>query len=94
MLRFTVTGVGTDVVAAASLRLYVTNPSPVAGALYRVASQTWAENVTWTTAPAADPTPLASPTGKAVTGTWVTFNLAAARVRRRHLLRADRVELE
>jgi hypothetical protein len=77
LLRFTVTGVGTDVVAGASLRLYVTNPSPVAGTLYRVASQTWAENVTWTTAPAADPTPLASPTGKAVTGTWVTFNLAA-----------------
>ena len=77
LLRFTVAGVGTDVVSAASLRLYVTNPSPVAGTLYRVASQTWAENVTWNTAPPADPTPLASPTGKAVTGTWVTFNLAS-----------------
>ena len=77
LLRFTVSGVGTDVVSAASLRLYVTNASPAQGTVFRVASQTWAENVTWTTAPAADATPIASPTGKAIVGTWVTYNLAS-----------------
>ena len=77
LLRFSVSGVGTDVVAAASLRLFVTNASPVAGTAYRVASQTWSENVTWTNAPAADPTPISSPAGKAVVGSWVTFNLTA-----------------
>ena len=31
--------------------------------------------MTWTNAPAADPTPISSPAGKAVVGSWVTFNL-------------------
>lgn len=74
LLRFTVAGVGTDAVTHASLRLYVTNASPVAGSVYRVASQTWTESVTWATAPAADPAPLVT-MAKAVVGTWVDFDV-------------------
>ena len=74
LLRFTVSGVGTDVVTAATLRLYVTNPSPSGGSVSRVASQTWAENITWNQAPAADAIPLAT-IGKATVNTWVQFNV-------------------
>jgi hypothetical protein len=74
LLRFTVSGVGTDVVVGATLRLFVTNPSPVGGSVARVASQTWGENVTWNTAPA--PHPLAVATiGKAALNTWAQFNV-------------------
>lgn len=74
LLRFTVTGIGTEAVTHASLRLYVTNPSPVAGSVYRVTSQTWTESVTWATAPAADTAPLVTLTN-AVTGTWADFDV-------------------
>ncbi len=74
LLRFTVSGVGTDVIIGATLRLYVTNPSPVGGSVARVASQTWGENVTWNTAPAADPLPVAT-IGKATLNTWAQFNV-------------------
>ncbi len=74
LLRFTVAGVATDAVTHASLRMYVTNPSPVAGSVYRVTSQTWTESVTWATAPAADTAPLVTLTN-AVTGTWADFDV-------------------
>jgi hypothetical protein len=74
LLRFTVSGVGTDVVTAATLRLYVTNASPSGGSVSRVASQTWPENVTWNQAPAADAIPLAT-IGKATVNTWAQFNV-------------------
>jgi hypothetical protein len=74
LLRFTVSGVGTDVVTAAALRLFVTDASPVGGSVSRVASQTWPENATWATAPAADPSALAT-VGRATVGTWMTFNV-------------------
>src|SRR5262245_29909585 len=74
LLRFTVSGVGTDVVVGATLRLFVTNPSPVGGSVARVASQTWGENVTWNTAPAADALPVAT-IGKAALNTWAQFNV-------------------
>ena len=74
LLRFTVSGVGTDQVIGATLRLFVTNPSPVGGSVARVASQTWGENVTWNTAPAADPLPVAT-IGKAALNTWAQFNV-------------------
>jgi hypothetical protein len=74
LLRFTVSGVGTDVVTAATLRLFVTNASPVGGSVYRVASQTWPETVTWATAPAADAGALAT-AGKATVSSWMTFNV-------------------
>jgi hypothetical protein len=74
LLRFTVSGVGTDVVVGATLRLFVTNPSPVGGSVARVASQTWGENVTWNAAPVADPLPVAT-IGKAALNTWAQFNV-------------------
>jgi hypothetical protein len=61
--------VGTDVVAAASLRLYVTNPSPVAGTAYRVASQTWSERDVDERARRRPDTDLL-PRRKAVVGSW------------------------
>jgi hypothetical protein len=42
-----------------------TDPSPVAGSVYRVAAQAWTETVTGATAPAADAVPIAT-LGKAV----------------------------
>ncbi len=74
LLRFTVSGVGSDVVVGATLRLFVTNPSPVGGSVARVASQTWGENVTWNAAPVADPLPVAT-IGKAALNTWAQFNV-------------------
>ncbi len=76
LLRFTVSGVGADVVTAAALRLFVTDRSNVAGSVYRVASQTWTEAVTWSTAPAADPTPLTTVDGAAL-NTWVAFDVTS-----------------
>src|SRR3954466_1280273 len=74
LLRFTVSGVGSDVVVGATLRLFVTNPSPVGGSVARVASQTWGENVTWNAAPVADPLPVAT-IGKAALNTGAQFNV-------------------
>ena len=74
LLRFSVSGIGTDAVTHASLRMFVTDPSPVAGSAYRVASQAWTETVTWATAPAADPIPITT-LGKAVRNTWVDFDV-------------------
>jgi Big-like domain-containing protein/calcineurin-like phosphoesterase family protein len=74
LLRFTVSGVGTDVVVGATLRLFVTNPSPVGGSVARVASQTWGENVPWNSAPVADPLPVAT-ISKAAKNTWAQFNV-------------------
>src|SRR5262245_35889632 len=74
LLRFTVSGVGSDVVVGATLRLFVTNPSPVGGSVARVASQTWGENVPWNSAPVADPLPVAT-IGKAALNTWAQFNV-------------------
>ena len=55
--------------------MFVTNPSPVGGSVYRVASQTWTEAVTWNTAPPADPTPITTTVPKAVLNTWVDFDV-------------------
>src|SRR4051812_13320002 len=74
LVRFTVSGVGSDVVVGATLRLFVTNQSPVGGSVARVASQTWGENVTWNTAPVADPLPVAT-LGKVGLNTWAQFNV-------------------
>ena len=75
LVRFTVSGVGTDIVTGATLRMYVTNSSPVAGTAYRVASQSWPESVTWRDAPVADLTPITTG-GKATLNTWVAFDLS------------------
>jgi hypothetical protein len=76
LLRFVVTGIGTDVVTGGTLRLYVTNASPVGGTLYRVQNQSWTEGVTWATAPAGDQTPTTT-AGKATASTWMTFDVTS-----------------
>jgi chitodextrinase len=75
-LRFTVSGVGTDTVENAKLRLYVTDASPVGGVFSRVANTTWSESaMNWNTAPPADPTPLGT-LGAVSTNTWYEVDLS------------------
>ncbi len=76
LMRFVVSGVGADAVTHASLRLFVTNPSPVAGTVYAVSSQTWTESVTWATAPPADFLPISTVNGAAL-NTWVDFDVTS-----------------
>jgi hypothetical protein len=74
LIRFAVSGVGTDVVSGATLRLFTTNGSPAGGTVFRVASLTWAETVTWNSAPVADPTPITT-AGAAIANAWTQFDL-------------------
>ena len=75
LMRFSVTGVGSDIVQSAKLRLYNVNPSNVGGVFARVADNSWSETgVTWNTAPTADPTPLAT-LGPVALNTWVEVDL-------------------
>jgi len=76
LLRVTVSGVGSDLVTGAVLRLYATDSSPVAGTIYRVGTHTWTETVTWNSAPAADPSPIVDG-GAAVATTWSQFDLVS-----------------
>jgi hypothetical protein len=74
-LWFTVTGIGTQSVTSAKLRLYCTNESTNGGAFYRVLNNTWG-TVTWQTSPAAEPAPLAS-LGSVASGTWYEADLSS-----------------
>lgn len=75
LLRFTVSGIGSGTVASATLRLYNVNASTMGGAFYRVADDSWGETaVSWNTAPAADPTPIAS-LGSVVANAWYELDL-------------------
>jgi len=72
-LKFNVGGVTTPVTSV-KLRLFVTDPSTVAGAIYSVADTSWTEGaITWTTRPAVGS--LLGTGGAAPVGTWVEFNL-------------------
>jgi PKD repeat protein len=74
-LKFNVAGV-TAPVTSVKLRLFVTDPSTVAGAIHSVADTTWSEGtITWTNRPAVGP--LLGTGGAAPVGTWVEFNLGA-----------------
>jgi acid phosphatase type 7 len=55
LLKFNVSGIGTQRVTSARLRLYVVNASDVGGEVRRVADTSWSEaSVTWANAPAGD----------------------------------------
>jgi chitodextrinase len=55
LLKFSVSGIGTQRVTSARLRLYVVNDSDVGGEVRRVADTSWSEaSVTWANAPAGD----------------------------------------
>jgi trimeric autotransporter adhesin len=72
-LKFNVTGVS-GTVTSVKLRLFVTDASNVAGAIYAVADTIWSEGtVTYTTRPAIGT--LLGSGGGAPLGTWVEFNL-------------------
>jgi PKD repeat protein len=72
-LKFTVAGVTTPVTSV-KLRLFVTDPSTVAGAIYSVADTSWSEGtITWTTRPAVGS--LLGTGASAPAGTWVEFDL-------------------
>jgi PKD repeat protein len=75
-LKFTVSGV-TGPVSSVKLRLFVTDPSAVAGKIYGVADTSWTEGaITWNTKPAIGS--LFGTGGSAPVGTWVDFNLDLA----------------
>jgi chitodextrinase len=76
-MRFAVSGVGTDTVESARLRLYVTDGAAVGGVFSRVADTSWSEStMNWNSAPAADATPLAT-LGAITSGTWHEVDLSA-----------------
>lgn len=77
LLRFTVTGVGQGTVTSAKLRLYCLDPSTSGGTFRRVDDHTWSEDtVTWDSAPAADPVPVAS-LGGVSAGSWYEVDLTS-----------------
>ena len=72
-LKFNVAGI-TAPVTSVKLRLFVTDASAVAGAIYSVADTSWSEGaITWTTRPAVGS--LLGTGGAAPAGTWVEFDL-------------------
>ena len=77
LIKFAVTGVGTQEVAGAKLKLYNVNASALGGSFYRVTDNSWNETgVTWNTAPASDGNPIAS-LGKVVKNRWYEVDLTS-----------------
>jgi len=77
LLKFNVTGVSGRQVTNAKLRLYAVDSSNQGGGFYRVSNNTWQEEtVTWSNAPAADATPLAS-LGSISSGNWYEVNITS-----------------
>jgi hypothetical protein len=75
LVRFPVTGVGSGTVVRATLRLYVTDASPVGGTVQAVAGP-WTEATTWSTRPGLGA--VVGDVGSAVKGTWVDVDVTAA----------------
>ena len=77
LIRYDVTGVGSDRVESATLRLHSLDASGVGGILSRALDDDWSEtSVTWNTAPAALPTPTAT-LGAVAANTWVEFDVSS-----------------
>jgi hypothetical protein len=77
LFKFTVTGIGTDAVSSAKLRLRAASNSGVGGYFFRTVSTSWNEStVNWSSAPATDPAPVAS-LGSVVSGTWYEVDLGS-----------------
>jgi hypothetical protein len=75
LLKFTVSGVGSRHVNSATLRLFCVDPSGAGGQFRRVLDTSWAENgVTWSNAPAAEPTVVGS-LGTVAVGSWYTVSV-------------------
>jgi len=78
LLRFTVSGLSAgQQITSAKLRLFNVDASGKGGDFYRVSNNTWQEStVTWSNAPAADTTLLAS-LGAVSVNTWYEINLTS-----------------
>ncbi len=77
LLKFTVSGVGSQKVTSAKLRLYCVNLSGVGGDFYPVADTTWSEkNVTWNTAPTSGTTSLGK-LGAVAVGSWYELDVTS-----------------
>ena len=77
LIRFDVSGVGASV-ETARLRLYTVDGSDRGGDVYRALGDAWGEStVSWSSAPPAAPTPLAS-LAKIVKGTWYEVDVTSA----------------
>ena len=72
-LRFTVTGVGSA--SSAVLRLFVSDTSPEAGKLHRVASNTWSESMLFAGQPALGP--LIVDLGAATAGAYMDIDVSS-----------------
>ena len=77
LLKFSVTGVGASTISRATLRLYSLGRAATGGDIYRVSDSSWAEgSVTWSSAPSADPVPVAS-VGKVLAFTWYEVDVTS-----------------
>jgi len=77
LIKFNVSGIGTQTIVSAKLRIYCVDPSPFGGEIHRLADSTWSETgINWNNAPPADATILAS-LGKVVAGTWYEVDVTA-----------------
>ena len=75
LMRFSVSGIGTQTVTSATLRLYCVDPSDSGGTFRPTATSSWNEgSVTWANAPAALSAPTAT-RGSVTAGTWVTVDV-------------------
>ncbi len=77
LLKFTVSGVGTQTILSAKLRIYCVDPSPFGGEFHRVTDTSWSEStVNWNTAPSADSNILVS-LGKVSMNTWYEVDVTS-----------------
>ena len=77
LLKFVVSGIDKRPVVSAVLRLYNVNPSDHGGVFRQVVDNSWSEkSMTWNTAPAAEPSILAS-LGPVSTNTWYEVDLTS-----------------
>jgi hypothetical protein len=77
LIKFKVSGVGTQVVSSARLRLYCVNASAFGGEFHRAANSSWSEGtVTWNTAPAANTTVLGT-LGSVTAGNWYEMDVTS-----------------
>ncbi len=75
LITFNVTGVGSNQIANATLRLHNLNSSPEGGDFYQINNPSWNEGtVTWENAPSEEPTLLAS-LGQVISGNWYEVDL-------------------